>query len=93
MTKKHKFLYALWRVYIFLIGIRKGTIVKIHNAEEHRYIFGVIDAFCGDSISQKSYKFGIDIHLFEPFQGHDWSVYRSGVYFVSDFKTKRVKIV
>lgn len=87
MTNKHKIYYFYWRILLFLQGIRKGSHVKFFSKDKDRFIYGLVTGFTGDSISDKSYTFDIQVHFLEPLQGNDIRYYSSGAYSREQFIT------
>lgn len=80
MTKKHRILFFLWKLFASIMGIRKRKFVYTHSESKGRDIMGVIVCVSGDSITNKKWAECIQIEWFEPIQGVERGFYDSGSY-------------
>ena len=92
MTKKHIIYFILFRIFLFIKGIRKRKLVYTYS-EDKRKVFGCITNINGTSSTDKIYGFTIYIDWFEPIYGNDNKYYRYGSYYYKQFKNKEVNLI
>lgn len=71
MTKKHRLFLKLWKILLYINGIKKDRRVKTYSYEKSRFIHGTIKVISGTSITRKDFTIDIDIGWDEPLQGED----------------------
>jgi len=92
MTKKHRIVFRIWKFWMRIIGIKKGTFLLQWVPEKNKHITAVITSLSGESATKTKLGLDINIHWLEPIKGHDSRYYTSGSYSYSDIK-KNFKII
>lgn len=92
MTKRHNILFHLWKLKMWIKGIKVGTLVQTWSDDKNKIIRGCITYFSGCSISETKYQFDLGITWFEPIQGNDSRYYNQGSYTERDLETHKVEI-
>lgn len=90
MIPKHRFYFLLWKIWLFLRGIREGRLVKTKSFDSNKDVTGVIMSISGQSVNQQIWGLDINIHWLKPLNGHDSRYYTTGAYGIEDFDTKKV---
>jgi hypothetical protein len=80
MTKKHKFLFFLWKIKMFLQGYKKGTLIKSYSSDKQKWLKDVVTGIVGCSVTRKKYDFSFQVQYFEPSQGNDARFFSRGYY-------------
>jgi hypothetical protein len=92
MIKRHKFYFFFYNLYLNLIGIKPGTLVKKFSEEKKKYIQGKIISVEGVSITKNKFGFDFRINWDEPIYGNDNRFFTVGWYQLKDLNKKIFKI-
>lgn len=71
MTKLHKIFFFFWKLKVWILGLRKGALVKVYSEDKNKWIKGAITGIVGCSVTRSKYDFSFQISFFEPIQGND----------------------
>ena len=90
MTRKHKIIFILKKIVLYVTGVRTGRKVKSYSTGKDKWIQGIITGIEGTSIHSKKLGINIDIEWLEPFEGNDEKYYKKAnptiKQFVDDFE-------
>jgi len=93
MKKKHRFLFFLWKIKMFLKGVKKGRFVSQYNSETKEDVKGVILYLYGVRVDNIKYDYGFKVQLFKSMEGTDYRYFSKGFYNYSDIISGKLKLL
>ena len=91
MTKKHKFLFILWKIKMFFKGLKTDVPVKVWSSEKRKFVKGYIQGLQGDSGTNENFGFYFQVKFLEPIEGNDARFYSLVTYTEKKKKKKKIQ--